>query len=163
MKARFWKGLALAQVACIVALIVGSLWWDQETRTRTRVATLRALYDYLKPPPPDGAVRVPIVVDLTLEEGVLRRFVNAQQMDRDQLAEFAAMLAKASEMDPIIVRPAPGLPIERVIETLRIMTAGGLKIFIFPFQHETLAITDRNITSEGVLPDLPPESPGGSK
>ena len=151
-----WKRLSLLQAICILALIVGAIWWNQRTKSRTRIETLRSLYEFLKRAPSDDGILTPIVVDLTTENGELRRYVNAQPMDADGLSRFAALAAEASPLDPIIVRPASGLTVERVVETMGLMAARGSKIFILPFKNETLAITDRNITPEGQLPDLDP-------
>ena len=163
MSSSFWKRLSLIQAVCIVALILGALWWNQKTKSRTRIETLRALYEFLKPDPPVDRILTPIIVDLTMEHGEVRRHVNGQQMDADGLSRFAALAAKVSSLDPIFVRPETGLPIERVVETMRLMAACGLKVFILPFEHETLALTDRNITAEGRIPDLSPESPSAPR
>jgi hypothetical protein len=151
-----WKRFALVEAAGIVALILCALWWHQRTRSVTRIETLRALYEFLKPAPDDGKIRTPIVIDLSWENGGLLRHVNAQRMDAAGLSRFAAHAASASPLDPIIVRSASGLPVDKVTETLRLLAANGTKIFILPFERETLALTDRNITPEGQLPDLDP-------
>ena len=163
MSSSFWKRLSLLQAVCILALMLGAIWWNQRTKSRTRIETLRALYEFLKPAPPDDRIFTPFVVDLTTEHGELRRHVNGQQVDAEGLSRFAALDAKSSPLSPIFVRPANGLPIERVVETMRLMAAHGSKIFILPFEHETLALTDRNITAEGRIPDLSPESPSAPR
>ena len=163
MNTSSWKRLSFLQAVCILALLVGGIWWNQRTKSRTRTETLRALYEFLKPAPDDGRVLTPIIVDLVPENGELRRYLNGQQVDASGLSRFAALAAEVGPLDVIFVRPASGLAVERVVETMRLMTARGSKIFILPFEHETLAITDRNITPEGALPDLPPESPALSR
>ena len=159
MSPSFWKRIALIQAFCILTLIVGAILWNQRTKSRTRIATLRALYEFLKPAPSDDRILTPIIVDIATENGVFRRHVNGQPMDADGLSRFAALAAESSPLDPIFVRPATGLPIERVVETMKLMAERGLKIFVLPFEHETLALTDRNITAEGRIPDLSSEPP----
>lgn len=157
MRTAFWKWLVVVQAVCIIGLIAGSVWWNRETRSRTRIATLRALYEYLKPSPADDVIRTLLVLDLTVEQGQLRRHVNGQLMEKDRLSVFARQVAGAvGGLDPIIVRPATGVPIQEVIATLGLLAASGNKIFILPFKNETLALTDRNIAPEGAIPDLDP-------
>lgn len=156
MKSTFWRSVAIVEAVCILALIVGAIWWNQRTKSHIRSETLRALYEFLKPAPDDGRIFMPIVVDLTTEHGKIRWHVNGQQMDAEDLSGLAARVAESSPLDPIIVRPASGLAVERVVQTMGLMAAHGSKIFIVPFKYETLALTDRNITHEGQLPDLDP-------
>lgn len=154
MSPSFWKRLSLVQAVCILALVVGAIWWNQRTRSCTQTETLRALYEFLKPVPSDDRVFTPLVVDLTTEHGNIRWHVNGQQMDAYDLAGFAAHVAESSPLDPIIVRSSSGLAVERVVQTMGMMADHGLKIFIVPLDYGTLALTDRNITHEGQLPDL---------
>jgi len=155
--------MSLIQAVCILVLILGAILWNQRTKNRTRIETLRALYEFLKPAPSDDRTYTPFVVDLTTEHGELRRHVNGQPMDADGLSLIAALVAESSPLDPIIVRPANGLSIEQVVETMRLMAEHGSKIFILPFENETLALTDRNITAEGRIPDLSLELPSAPK
>jgi hypothetical protein len=163
MSPSFWKRMSLIQAVCILVLILGAIWWNQRTKSRTRIETLRSLYEFLKPAPSDDSIYTPFVVDLTTEHGELRRHVNGQKMDAESLSRFASLDAKSSPLAPIIVRPANGLPIEQVVETMRLMAEHGSKIFILPFEKETLALTDRNITAEGRIPDLSLELPSAPK
>ena len=164
MKPAFWKWIVLMQSVCIAGMIAGGAWWIRETKTRTRIATLRTLYEYLKPAPPDDVIRTPLILDLTVEQGEYRRYMNGELMDDVRLSALARQVAGVvGGLDPIIVRPAIGIPIEQVVATLGLLTAAGNKIFIIPFKNETLALTDRNITPEGQIPDLPPESPKEQK
>ena len=156
MSPSFWKRMSLIQAVCILVLILGAIWWNQRTKSRTRIETLWSLYEFLKPAPSDDSILVPVIVDLSTENGELRRHVNGQPMDADDLSRFAALTAESSPLHPIIVRLASGLPVGRVVETMSLMAARGSKIFILPFENETLALTDRNITPEGQLPDLDP-------
>ena len=154
MKPAFWKWLVLVQSVCIAGMIAGGAWWIRETKNRTRIATLRALYEYLKPAPPDDRIWVPVVLDLTVEQGECRRYLHGQLMDKDQLSVFARQIAEVG--DPIIVRPAPDISIQQVVATLGLLTASGNKFFILSFKNETLALTDRNLTPEGATADLVP-------
>ena len=164
MKPAFWKWLVLVQSVCIAGMIAGGAWWIRETKMQTRIATLRALYEYLKPAPPDDGIRTPLILDLTVEQGECRRYINAELMDEVKLTAFAKQVAGMDGgLDPIIVRPAFGIPIEQVVATLGLLTATGNKVFILPLKNETLALTDRNITHEGQLPDLLLESPKEQK
>ena len=115
------------------------------------------MYEYLKPAPPDDGIRTPLILDLTVEQGEYRRYMNGELMDEVRLSALARQVAGVvGGLDPIIVRPAFGIPIEQLIATLGLLAASGNKIFILPFKNETLALTDRNITPEGVTPDLDP-------
>ena len=157
MKTTFWKWIVLVQSVCIAGMIVGGVWWIGEAKNRTRIATLRALYEYLKLAPPDDVIRTPLILDLTVEQGEYRRYMNGELMDEVRLSALARQVAGVvGGLDPIIVRPAFGIPIEQLIATLGLLAASGNKIFILPFKNETLALTDRNITPEGVTPDLDP-------
>ncbi len=157
MKTAFWKWLVVVQAVCIVGLIAGGVWWVRETKSRTRIATLRALYEYLKPAPPDDVIRTPLILDLAVEQGEHRRYINEELMDEVRLTAFARQVAGvAGGIEPIIVRSAPGIPIQEVLATLGLLAASGNKIFILPFKNETLALTNRNLTPEGATPDLDP-------
>lgn len=156
MKFNIWKYVALFEALCIAALLTIGLWCITQARQQSRVETLHALYDYLGPDPESGAVAVPLILNLTYRNNELRYELNGVQMNGEELRD--SIRRTVEKEDPVIMRPTNETPFVEIVSALRLVAEEKRKIYLLHSDKEVFALTDRNISQQNNIPDMPEKS-----
>lgn len=160
MKSTFWRSLAIGQAVCIVVLLVAGAWWMQRVRLQTRTATLRALYDFLAPPPERHGVYTPVVVDVNFDQKTPRYFVNGEAMDSGALARFVRSALQSDDaLGPFVIRTKLDTPFPKIAAAMQVLIENGVKVLGLPMDEGLLVLTDRGFAPRDDV-SMPESFPG---